>query len=83
MKAITTKYHGPTNTRGARIIASDSDHNRVTVSYGHAAKDPYTVAAIALCRKMGWSGQLCWGSICPGTKVFVWHDEVEIIEVSK
>lgn len=37
MKAITTTFHGPTNTRGSRIVASDQDGNRVTVSKVHRA----------------------------------------------
>lgn len=56
MKAITTKYHGPTNTRGARISASDQDGNRVTISYPHelSGEDVHRAAAMALCSKMGW-----------------------------
>jgi hypothetical protein len=27
MKAIKTKFKGPTNTRGSRIVASDEDGN--------------------------------------------------------
>lgn len=33
MKAITTKYHGPTDKRGARISATDGDGNRASVAY--------------------------------------------------
>jgi len=32
-KAITTRYCGPTDYRGSRIIASDSDGNRSTLPY--------------------------------------------------
>ena len=32
-KAIITRYLGPTNTKGARIVASDGDGNRITVPY--------------------------------------------------
>lgn len=35
MKAIRTKYVGPTDTKGARIVASDGDGNRVTIPYPH------------------------------------------------
>ena len=33
MKAIVTKYHGPTDTRGSRITASDEDGNKCTIPY--------------------------------------------------
>ena len=31
MKAIITKYHGPTDYKGACITASDEDNNRITI----------------------------------------------------
>ena len=71
MKAILTKYHGPTNTRGARISATDGDGNRVTVPYDFAARDPHDEAALVLCRKMGWSGALVRGGLKSGN-VYVW-----------
>lgn len=57
MKAISTKYHGPTNTRGSRISASDSDHNRITVSFNSELDTDanHDAAAKALCVKMGWT----------------------------
>lgn len=57
MKAITTKFHGPTNTRGSRYSATDSDGNRVSVSADYAlnADGNHDAAAIALCVKMGWT----------------------------
>lgn len=37
MKAIRTRYHGPTNTRGARMSATDCDGNtvRMPLDYSH------------------------------------------------
>lgn len=35
MKAITTSFRGPPNTRGARIVASDGDGNTLTIAYDH------------------------------------------------
>ena len=32
MKAIRTRYLGPTNTRGARILATDDDGHRTMTS---------------------------------------------------
>ena len=33
MKAILTRYHGPTNTRGARISATADGWGRVSIPY--------------------------------------------------
>lgn len=72
MKAITTKYIPATNTRGARISASDCDGNRVIVPY--ITKGPeyesYLYAAHWLCAKMSWDGELIGGAI-KGGYVFV------------
>ncbi len=68
MKAIRTKYHGPTNTRGSRISASDEDGNRVSIPYPHelSGEDVHRKAADALCRKMGWEGVLIGGGLKDG-----------------
>ena len=68
MKAIKTKYKGPTDTRGSRIIASDEDGNKVTISYPYelSGEDVHRKAAEALCTKMGWHGQLVGGSLKNG-----------------
>ena len=57
MKAITTKFHGPTNHRGARYSASDSDGNKVSIAYDYDARrgGGNIVAAIALVEKMKWN----------------------------
>lgn len=76
MKAITTKFHGPTDTRGSRVSATDMDGNRVTVNYDHSASfdDRHWAAARALCEKMNWHGELVRGSIKSG-EVFVFVSE--------
>ena len=63
MKAITTKYHGPTNTKGSRIIADDGDGNRVTIPYPYelSGEACHRKAADELCKKMGWTGTLAAG----------------------
>jgi hypothetical protein len=55
--AIITKYHGPGNVRGSRISATASMGQKVTISYDHSldAEQNHDAAAIALCRKMGWT----------------------------
>jgi hypothetical protein len=68
MKAIRTKYKGPTDTRGSRIIASDEDGHKVTISYPYelSSEDCHRKAADALCAKMGWTGELIGGSLKNG-----------------
>ena len=68
MKAIKTKFKGPTNTRGSRIIASDEDGNRITISYPYelSGESVHRKAADALCAKMGWTGDLVSGSLKNG-----------------
>jgi len=65
MKAILTKYIGPTNTRPSRIRASDCDGNSVTISYPHelSGEAAFRKAADALCLKMGWKGPLVGGGL--------------------
>ncbi len=76
MKAIVTRYHGPGNVRGSRISATDSDGNRVYIGiepqWNHDTS--HEQAAIALCSKMGWKGQLVYGSMGPCSEVFVFMD---------
>ena len=75
MKAIVTKYHGPTNFKGARITASDEDGNRVTIPYPYelSGEAVHRKAAEALCSKMKWTGKLVAGGIKNGY-VFVFAD---------
>lgn len=72
MIAIETKYLGATNTRGSRIMAK-ANGNKITIPYPHEAKNPYAVAAIKLCQKLGWKGSLIEGGIDSGS-VFVFAD---------
>lgn len=74
MKAIITKYHGPTNTRGSRIWASDCDGNRASVAYddGAGSESGHFQAVRALCRKMDWRGKLVCGSLRGSQLVWVW-----------
>ena len=66
MKAIVTKYHGPTNSRGARISATAEGGNRVVVHYDYGAREPHDEAALALCDKLGWKGALAEGGMPDG-----------------
>ena len=68
MKAITTRYRGPGNVRGARIWADDGDGNRISISYPYelSGEACHKAAADALCDKMGWTGQMIGGETRTG-----------------
>ena len=55
MQAIITKFHGPTNTRGARISAT-AWAGRVSIPYPHELnqEEGHEKAARALMAKFGW-----------------------------
>ena len=73
MKAIETRYYGPTNTRGSRIRAFDLDGNSVSIPYPYdlSGEGCHAAAAKALCKKMNWHGKLASGALERGY-VFVW-----------
>jgi hypothetical protein len=60
MKAITTKFSGPTGGRGARITATDGDY-RVVVPYEYNnAEAEHRAAAVKLCKtKWRTDGDTC------------------------
>jgi hypothetical protein len=66
-QAIQTKFHGPTNTRGARVSAR-ADAGRVIVSWDYALNvtDNHKAAAVALARRYGWPEDMVGGSL-PGS----------------
>lgn len=72
MKAILTRYHGATNTRGSRISATDSDKNRVSISYPHELNSDkaHALAAKTLCEKMNWHGEMIGGGLHNGDMVW-------------
>ncbi len=80
MQAIVTKFLGPTDTKGDRIIAR-SDAGRVIVSYGYDGnvEAQHRKAAEALCVKLGWSTVgLCSGGLPNGKGyAFVFCSEVK------
>jgi hypothetical protein len=56
MKAITTKYLGPTTYKGARIVAFDGDKNRRYFPYPHelSAEAAHTKCAYLFQTAMRW-----------------------------
>jgi hypothetical protein len=65
--AITTKYFGPTNSRGSRVKAK-CDAGSVTVAWNYSLGIPgnHRAAAKALADKMGRTGAWVGGSIGEG-----------------
>jgi hypothetical protein len=63
-QAIKTEYKGPTNHRGARVIAK-CDAGRLTHSWDHAADiaENHIKAAAMLKKQLGWAGDTKAGSI--------------------
>ena len=70
LRAIKTRYCGPTNTKGARIIATSGDC-RAVVSCPHelSGEHAHKPAVEALCHKLGWNGRLVCGATPTG---YVW-----------
>ncbi len=68
MQAIITRYAGPTNTKGGRIIASNPDGKRHVISYPHElnSEQAHRKAAEGLRDKMSWKGELIGGGLRRG-----------------
>lgn len=77
MRAIITKYHGPTNYRGSRISASAGDAGKVFISYPYDKSNEYChyEAVKALCDKLGWDYPTVWGGTETGY-IFCWASSV-------
>ena len=78
MKAITTKFHGPTNRRYSRYSASTCDGNRIMVECDDelTSEQNHDRAARMLCKKMKWGGKLIGGGLGNKGNVYVFlpHD---------
>ena len=69
MKAIWTKYLGPTDIRGSRVRAVAEIRNGFGAEIGctvgwddaKSSEQNHDAAAVALCLKMGWPGDLTRG----------------------
>ena len=67
-QAITTEYFGPTDRRGARVIAR-AQCGKVVVCWDHALSvdDNHATAAMALVERMDWDGVWIGGALPSGT----------------
>ena len=66
-QAVSTRYRGPTNTRGSRIIAQ-AEAGRMSFPYDHAL-DLYAnhaAAAAAFAERWGWDGEYVGGGTQDG-----------------
>ena len=71
-QAIQTKFHGPTNTRPARVSAR-ADAGAITLSWDYALgdRDNHKAAAVALARRYGWPEDMVGGSLLGSGYAFV------------
>jgi hypothetical protein len=72
MKAIQTRYYGPTNTRGSRIKAWAEGVGSVSIPYPHelSGEDVHRAAADKLAAKYGWKNKLVGGGLPNGDYAF-------------
>lgn len=72
MKAIITKYHGPTNTKGARIHAKAEGCPGKWFWYGFNGTDhAHKEAAQAYRDERGWTGAMAGGGL-PDQTGYAW-----------
>ena len=82
MKAIQTKYLGPTDFKGARVKAWIKG-NAVVGPWDHALEtvDNHGAAARALVVKLKWSGRLVGGTLPDESMAWVFVDGGVSVEV--
>lgn len=57
--AIQTRFMGPTNRLGARIVATTANGHRLVRPYSHAhAAKSHAIVVAELARMMGWEGDI-------------------------
>lgn len=63
MQVIETKFHGPTDTKGARVSASSYGFGSVTLPWDHAltSEGNHKAAAKAFMDKCEWFGRYICG----------------------
>ena len=73
MKAIITRYHGPTDHRGARISATTEGAGRVYEDYDHAldGEKLHFEAVKKLCKQLDWHGIFVAGGT-PDERGYAW-----------
>jgi hypothetical protein len=77
MKAIRTKYIGPSNVKGSRITATSGERSqRIIMSYPSELNSSaaHAKAARTLCDKMNWNGAMIGDGFPDGSMVWVFAD---------
>jgi hypothetical protein len=74
-QAITTRWHGPTNTLDTRVKAT-CQAGSITLVWDSnlGIQENHTLAATALLRKLGWTGTYHGGVLPSGDYAFVSPD---------
>ena len=72
MKAILTKYLGPTNTKPSRMKAIEPDGNYIVINWNHELSqyENHERAAKELMKKMNWDNDII-GGVLKNNYVFV------------
>jgi hypothetical protein len=76
-QSIITRYYGPTNTRGSRIVAQTTSGKRKSMGYRHElnGSDNHLEAAKALAQSLNWYGKFQGGALDDkGAMVWVFVD---------
>lgn len=83
MQTIITKYHGPGNVRASRCSATAAGGTRVYLEWDAALhiEANHNLAAIALARKFGWSGKMHSGLLPDGSRVYIFDNGSDALEV--
>ena len=82
MKAIQTKFLGPSETRGARVKAwIESGSHVVPWDHGLEVADNHVAAARKLAELLKWSGRLVGGTLSDGSMAWVFVDGGVSVEV--
>ncbi len=77
-QAITTRYVGHTEEHGARVVAkAQAGHVIIPWEYSLGHDGNHHAAAVALCKRLGWDGELVGGALPDGTgNVYVFNELV-------
>ena len=73
MQTITTKYVGPTNSRGSRVIARTTSGVRRVMAWDYARSQDsnHREAAHLLAEQLGWAGEWIAGTLNENGNVYV------------
>lgn len=85
MQTIITKYHGPTNTKGARLKAAATGGIKRFYPYKHelSAMENHARAARALMDQLGWPNRLATGALKDGSHVWVLLERIDPMTMAR